>query len=316
MGTANYVIHLDGVNQHWTIADDASLDYATSNAFTFGLWFWLDSDYTKTGRTYLWSRQNQHEMYIESGELIYYFNGAGGAVTWRTGIKVVPQHVYFLCLTGTESTDTTLKLYVDGELKETEEVTGGMPNDTNTSLYFGIDYGTTSGQYFKGNMTGFFQSNDTAVALSDVVTMWNSGVYDIDTTEGITGLDDSIGFEEDTGTAYDNALNEGLDGAGQNTPVWVDYMDLGMKAHDRILVLGSIVEQWDGRLCIKSIEWKGEDIADGDELVLTNYAGKTVFHTWAKADDTGESKDFDPVEVWNGVKMPTCGHGLVFLYLG
>lgn len=315
MATTNYAIRLDGVNQHWTINDNASFDYATGNAFTFGLWFWADYDYKSFSpdKAYLWSRENQHEMYIDNGELIYYFNGAGGAITWRTGVNIAPQRVHFLCITGSESTDTTLYLYLDGELKATKEVTGGMPSDTNTNLYFGIDYGTTANQYFKGTMTGFFQSKDTAVSASDVSTMWNSGVYDIDTTKAITGLDDSIGMEENTGTTYDNALNAGVDGAGQNTPLWENYLDLGFKTYDKMIELknvGACLDMW---LSVARVIWEGEDIADGDELKLVDSNGKVVLHEWSKTSDVGLDKGFETSLWWNGIEVSTLGHGKVLI---
>ena len=316
MATANYAIHLDGVNEHWTISDDASFDYATGNNFTFGIWFWRDHDDNSTStRSYLWSRENQHAMYIESGELVYYFNGAGGAVTWKTGVRVEKEKVHFLCLTGAESTNTTLNLYLNGKLEATKLVTGGMPADTDTNLYFGIDYDTTAGYYLKGSMTGWFQSKDTAITAANVTTAWNSGVYDIDTTEAIVGLDDSIGFEENTGTTYDNALNAGIDGGGQNTPVWVAYLDLGQKAYDKQLHLTGVGECLSRPVVVSGLYWRGDAIADGDELKITDKNDKVVFNYIATTADTGFNVEFFHLVFANGIEVATLGNGQVDLRL-
>jgi hypothetical protein len=320
--TVNYAIHLNGTTQYFTVADDVSHDYATGDAFTFGLCFRLDSDFItdQTKDPYLWSRENQHSMRLESGKLVYYFNGAGGAQTWRTGVRLTPEKYHCVILTGSEDTDTTLVLYVDGAVAATIELTGGMPSDTDTALYVGVDYDTTTGQFLKGNICGWFQSADTAISAADALTAWNGGVYDADTIEAITGLDDAISFEENSGTTYDNAINDGLDGAGQGTPTWVNTVD-PLAKHD-YNGSGGISYDFTGvgqntakLLKIKQIDWKGEAIADGDELDITDWDGNRVFHTWAKADDTGEIKEFIPARIVKGLKTVTMDHGYVHVYI-
>jgi len=319
MATVNYGFHFDGVSMHWKLADDASHDYATGDAFTFGLWFNRDyDDDSAFTRSYLWSRENQHECYIHNNEIVYYINLATTAVTWNTGVKVGQrERTHLLVITGEEAAGTTtLNLYLDGKLKATKVcAANAMPADVATELFFMIDYGTTAGYYFKGSMTGWFQSNDTAITAANVLTIWNDGVYDIDTTEAIAGLDDSIGMEENTGTTYDNALNAGIDGAGQNTPVWVTYLDCGRAAHAGALHLRTVGQCTHEGLVIKRIMWEGEDIADGDELELTNWHDKIIFHAWSRTADTGDDVDFVPPLLTQGVKTTILGHGTVHLYL-
>jgi hypothetical protein len=216
-----------------------------------------------------------------------------------------------LCLTGSEDTDTTLKLYINGELKATKVVIGGMPADTDTSFYVGVDYGTTTGYYLKGTITGWFQSKDTAISAANVLTAWHSGVYDIDTTEAITGLDDSIGFEENTATTYDNALHAGVDGAGQGTPIWLKYIDLGQKAYDNQLHLTGVGECIGRTLVIQGFEWRGDGISDGNEVKLTDKNGKVIFDYIATADDTGIQLYLSQLIATQGLIVATLGAGEV-----
>ena len=316
MATANYAIHLDGVSKHWTISDHANLDYATGNAFTFGLWFRPDYDcFTQTKKIYLWSRQTHTEAFIEGGKLFYHFDGHTTDVTWDTGIRIIPEKTYFLCITGSESTNTTLTAYIDGASVATTTVVGGMPDDTDKALYFGVDYGTTSGQFFKGTMTGFFQSNTHAITAANVLTAFNDGVYDIDTTEAITNLVDSIGMEENSGDTYDNALSAGVDGAGVNTTVWTPYLDLGQKVYAKQLYLSAVGECYGKPLIVQRIIWEGEAIEDGDEVKLTDTNDLVVYHEYAQADDTGKNQQNIPPEIWNGLKVVALGHGNVRIQL-
>lgn len=322
MATANYAIHLNGTTQYFTIADNASFDYATGNAFTFGLVFRLDSDYeTQTKPQYLWSRQNQHAMYIDHGELVYYFNGAGGPQTWRTGEYVVPERTYHLTLTGAESTNTTVVLYLDGEAKATTALTGGMPNDTNTALYVGVDYGhVTAGQFMKGNICGFYQSNTTAISAANALIAYNSGVYDIDTVHAIVGLVDGIGFVENTGTTYDNALNAGVDGAGQGTPTWLRTVnplqktDYNGNSFGRILEMTGVGQRISIPLCIRKIKFLDATAAD-QAVELKDVAGNLVYRDESNADDYINETDFYNGLIVNGLETTTCGGGRVLVYI-
>jgi len=190
-----------------------------------------------------------------------------------------------------------------------------MPADAATELFFCIDYGTTPGYYFKGKMTGWFQSNDTALSAAKVSIAWNSGVYDIDTTEAIGGLVDSIGFTENSTTTYDNALNAGLDGAGTGTPLWVVTLDLGRSTHDKGLEFWAVGENTAQSLLVDKIVWEGEDIDDGNELSIVNITDDIVFHAWAVAADTGDAKSWSPPNPVHGLKVKTMTNGVCRVYL-
>ena len=318
MATANYAIHLDGVNMHYSIADDVSHDYATGNAFTFGMWLKRDADDDSARtRSYLFSREGQHEAYIENDELIYYINLKTVAVTWRTGIQLAKDHTHLVVFTGAEvSGASTLKIYIDGLLKGTlANASNAMPDDVAKSLFVGSDFGTTAGYYLKGTLSGWFQSNTTAIPASAVTTAWNNGTYDIDTTEAVTGLVDSIGMEENTGTSYDNALNAGLDGAGQNTPVWFDVINPmdGNSYRKNFTGVGQNTRQ---KVIVNKFRLDGEDIADASEVKVTDWAGNVVWNEFVVTADTGiEKRLFGRQQCIEGLKVVTLGAGTLIVEL-
>ena len=305
MSTVNYAIHLNGTSQYANRAHHANFDYATGNAFTMGLVFRPDYGYeTLAAQQYLWHRYGQHSCYIESGEIIYYINGATAAVTWRTGVRVNAQHTHFLVITGAESTDTTLKLYLDGTLRATYAMTGGLPADTNTVFYVGCHYtGSTASLFFKGNICSWFQSNTTAITAANVLTQYHGGVYDIDVTEAITGLVDSVGFEEAmTGTTYDNALSAGIDLAGQGTPIWVNTVNPmgrtdynGFNSQFPNFTSYGAGQSFYGTLVIQSIQLVGPT----GTASLTDWNGG-VFYTETAAG----IKYFSPPKIVQGIKVP------------
>jgi len=72
----------------------------------------------------------------------------------------------------------------------------------------------------------------------------------------------------------------------------------------------------DTRLCyITHINWYGEDIADGDVLVLTDTAGTTVFSWVSNADDTGCNVDICAHARGLIAETLTNDHGTVDVYL-
>jgi hypothetical protein len=207
-------------------------------------------------------------------------------------------------------------VYLDGLLVGTTTLTGGMPDDTDTILYVGTYHsGVSASLFLNGTLCEWFQSNTTAFSAANVVTAWNSGVADIDTLEAITGLIDNIGFEENTGTSYAGGKAGSVSGAGVGTPLWATTPNLGMKTMAKGFVLTTVGEAYGLPVMLRSIEWLGDAIADGDDVELVDVHGKTLFAQDAKADDTGFVKEFDQGEIWNGFSVKTLGHGTLRLYV-
>lgn len=325
MATLNYAIHLNGSNEHWTLADDAELDYAGGDAFTFGLWLKPDWDYLTVGAAldkYIFSRNGTHALYADQsreGKLNYYFESADGAVTWETSLLLLPDRANFIMLTGAESGgDTTLCLYHQGVLHDTTVLSShAMPADTNTALYVGVDYGTTTNKYFKGSMTGWFHDNDAALTAANALTLWNNGAYDIDTTEALS-MDSSIGFEENTGATFDNALHALWDGAGQNTPTWVNRLDPTSAAAEQNqaqtinLDFTGVGQNTHKTLIVDNIKWHGDSIADADQLELTEWDGSRVIRHFAEADDVGLNRRLYG-QIVRGLKVKTMDHGVIMV---
>jgi hypothetical protein len=316
MATAGYAIKLNGTTQYMTVADSAHHDYATGNAFTFGVRFWLDYDYDSSRtKHYIFHRANQHSAWIENGHIWYYHNGVTAAVTYDTGIKVVPEHLYQLVITGSESTNTTLKFYIDGSLEHTETMTGELAADTNTILYVGAYYSGSASLFLNGTLCEWFQSNTTAFSAANVVTAYNAGIPDIDTIEAISGVIDNIGFEENTGTTYAGGIAGTVSGAGVGTPVWATYGDLGLSLHQNCIHLSAVGEMYNKQLFVSGLTWEGDAIADGDTLELTDINDNSVYYYIAKTDDTGPNDIFSCPRFWHGLKVKTLGHGSVHVYL-
>ncbi len=330
MATQNYAIHMNGVDlEHWTLADNAALDYATGNNFTVGMWIRLDWDaytyYDKTTKglpVYLWSRQNQQEMILRkdgntlrdnTARLVYTQN----SVEWDTGIRLQTDRTYFLVITGVESGAVgTWKVYINGELEATKTDAPAMAADTTTALFVGIDYGTTAGQYFKGNMTSFIHDNDEVLTAANVITDWNDGVQDMDLMVATGSLDTCIPFDENTGTTYDNDNQATYDGAGQNTPTWVNKLDpmdakceMGTGKPQGFNYDFTGVAQNTGKtLLLQRVEWHDDAITKGDILLLRERNGALIIRHVAEKDDTGTEHEFNGRLV-KGLQVETLSAG-------
>ena len=301
--TEDYAIHLNGTSQYWQINDHANLDYAVSDAFTIGIWIRRDWDDHLPGTTYeghnsyIFARNGFQSLHIDTNkQLVYWLNCASGAFTWETGVAISTRDErYFIAITGVETDEvTTLILYINGVAMATTTC-GTMPDDTNQVLIFGMHNGGAAGTHFKGSMTGFMQSNSDALTAANILSIWNDGVYDIDTTEAILGVgNDSIGFEEYEGIDYDNALTAGVDGIGTGTPDWNHELDPFWWDSEgkggRLLKMGGASHNTGHWVKIRKIMWIStalHPIVDGDILRLTDKHGRQFVHEIANLADTG-----------------------------
>ena len=75
----------------------------------------------------------------------------------------------------------------------------------------------------------------------------------------------------------------------------------------------AITEQVD----IMKIKWIGDDIADGDILILDDAAGNVIYHHIATADDTGVEDDFDYPYSVTGITVDTMtsNHGTCYVFI-
>lgn len=64
----------------------------------------------------------------------------------------------------------------------------------------------------------------------------------------------------------------------------------------------------------KSLKWFGDDIADGDELQISDQNGHVIFRHFATAADTGCEFEFPEGTVWHGVNLDSCPTGELYLY--
>lgn len=64
----------------------------------------------------------------------------------------------------------------------------------------------------------------------------------------------------------------------------------------------------------KHLKWVGDDIADGDELQISDQNGHVVFRHFATAADTGVTFDFPKNTVWHGFNLDSCPTGELYLY--
>lgn len=73
-----------------------------------------------------------------------------------------------------------------------------------------------------------------------------------------------------------------------------------------------------GKFKIRKIKWIGDDIADGDVLILHDTAGNVIYHHIATADDTGCESDFDgECYYWvTGITVNTMtsDHGTLYVF--
>ena len=83
----------------------------------------------------------------------------------------------------------------------------------------------------------------------------------------------------------------------------------------KTIVLGAAADTISGQWQITKIKWIGDDIADGDVLILDDAAGNVIFHVIANADDDDISEDFVDYDV-NGITVDTMtsNHGTCYVY--
>ncbi len=325
MATQNYAIKCNGTSQYYTIPDGAGLDFATANYFSIGMWLRPDWDVytldTLSLNPYLWSRNNQLELYLKknegeqrpgkSGNLYFYMKSALVPFTWDTGYKILPDMTYFIVITGTETTSvTTLKLYVNGDLVATKTDGSDMPADTNTAFYVGADYGTTTGQFFKGNLSSFFLDNSAGAVLTaaQIKTLWNDGVQDMDVMIALT-LDIEIPFDDFTAVTYDNDGSAGAagDGTGVGTPEWMMKLDpmnakcemgTGKPQSGKTYEFTGVGQNTGKTLFLDRIVFVESGAGTvSDELKIEDRNGALILHHYTEAADYGYDRDFYGREV-------------------
>ena len=322
-------VHLDGVDEHVMIGDNASFDFAAK--FTIGMWFRRDWDDHLKGTTYegfntvLWMREDCQGMLIApNDELLYWFgNSVDGLSIFYTGIYIPRDARQFLVVTGSyhlATTTMTLIIYLNGVAVWTNTHTG-IPSATDKNIYLGSSYGTDAGLFLKGSITGFIQSNTTTATAADILTAWNDGVYDTTVNDDITGLVDSIGFTEYTGVAYDNSLNAGVDGAGVNTPEWNRFLDpcwTPTNKGGRVWEFGGANTMVTGKsIRIRKISWVGDDLEATNVLRIADRDGRQFVHEIITIADTGVVVEYRNGFQSKGLEIleQTTGNGTVYVHM-
>ena len=325
MATQNYAIKLNGTSQYYTIPDHAGLDFATANYFSIGMWFRPDWDALQLDTLglspRLWSRENQLELYLTkkiqdnikggSAELTFYLESALVPFTWHTGVRIHTDRSYFIVITGTETTSvTTLKLYLNGDLVATKTDGSDMPADAATAFYVGVDYGTTTGQYFKGNLSSFILDNSAGAVLTaaQISTLWNDGVQDMDIMVALT-LDVEIPFNTFTAVTYDNDGSAGAaaDGTGVGTPEWMMKLDpmnakcemgTGKPQSGKTYEFTGVGQNTGKTLFLDRIVFVESGAGTvSDEIKIEDRNGALIMHHYTEAADYGYDRDFYGREV-------------------
>ena len=232
MALTTSAIHLDGVNEHVTFVDNAGWDPVGAK-FTLGIWFRRDWDDHAPGTTYegfhshLISSESRWGLWFTPDDEIAFWSGAAAALQiWYTGIHCSRDARHLIVIsfeTHIALAVPYVRLYLDGVLVATKAITTIMAAAA-TAVYLGVNYGTDTGLYFKGSITGFFSANNTTIPAAEVLTIWNDGVYDSIIGVAMTTATHRVAFTEYTGVAYAATVGAPA-GVGVNTPEWNRFLD-------------------------------------------------------------------------------------------
>lgn len=291
----------DGTGDYITVADNADFDVDTY--ISVGCWVSRDYD-DLNDNSYLMHRASTFSLQIDDDNKVLWSIHAATPMVHKS-IGTIPAEAVTLIVATAEESGTSLitKIYINGTLDSTETfLASAMPAAAATAMYFGCD-ATPGGNPFKGTMSSFFMTSD-AITAAEVLDLYTRS--DGQATSALDNLVVDIDTEGDL-------ANAGSAGNGTATnAVARTYMNLwqSMSKNGGTIVIpeaetGYLTQK---PIAVKSIHWEGENIADGDDLQLKDYAGGSKFHHHALAADEGGTWAFGD-KFWSGLYIYLLDHG-------
>lgn len=304
MAAPKLSIHLDGVNDHVTVIDHANLDVATNLAI--GAWICRDMD-VPTTLEYILDRNACYSLYLDTAGRVSFYVSNIGTITSKRKIKLEkPTFIAGVTFPNVAADGMTLQIWIDDVLDSELDVYGGdVPAASANGLYIGTDNTTT--YYFHGSIAQFFLTGSKIypAAIQAIVASdsGETGTY-LETLGAVVVA--HYPFNGDSNQGVGDAAN----GVDVNAPTHKAYMHLLQSMNpvagappSRVMYLPN--DETGYRMSQKvsptRLTWTGDEIADGNELLITDRNGNEVFSYISVLDDQGGTWYFGPDEIWNGI---------------
>ena len=305
-------IHLDGTNDHVTVIDHANFDMTTNCAI--GAWICRDMD-APTAIEYILDRQNAYSLYLDTAGRVSFYIAGVGTITSKRKIKLEkPTFVMGHTYPNAAADGYVLEIWIDDVLDSQRDVYGGdLTIAVATGLYIGTDNSTT--YYFHGSIAQLFLTSyriyPNAVQAIVASTTGETGVY-LETLGNVIVA--HYPFDGDSNQGCGDAAN----GVDVNAPTHKAYMHLLQSMNavagappSRVMYLAN--DETGYRMSAKisptRLTWTGDEITDGNELLITDRNGNEVFSYISVLDDQGGTWYFGPDAIWKGLAINTLTYG-------
>ncbi|KKL09419.1 hypothetical protein LCGC14_2566070 [marine sediment metagenome] len=292
---------LDGNSDYITLVDHADFDAGTY--LSLGMWF--RPDYDVANDAYLYHRQSTFSMYLTQNKRVAFFISGAGTLISSSPI-VVEKKNFVVCTAAESGSDLLMKIYIDGVLDTSSTLySAAMPAAAATGVYIGAF--ETPANYLKGTVSSIFMTNDL-VTGAEVATIFGHA------SGQATGNINALVIDIDTEGDLVNAGTAG-NGTAQGTAVARTYMDFGQQDvnvwHIPAAEAGYNTQK---KVILSQIEHLGDDIADGSQVTIKDWADNVIWDHYAFAAHQGEVKYFAAGgEIFQGLKIVTLGAGQLLI---
>lgn len=206
-------IHYDGVNEQTEVAYDAIMEEAD-----FSIAFWMKLNSSATGSQYIATRDDGGGRYFlvlhENGKIRFLAGTSVGtpSVVTSAGLLYDSWH-HVVC---TFESNTAMRVYVDGELKNSRTSSVGTVNSTTAKLYIG----STSASLYRDCNLQQFTFFDNHLDATECAALFNRGkpidprILDYSTSGANIVYLFPLGWGDTEDAQYD--IVGGLTGTGEN----------------------------------------------------------------------------------------------------